>query len=626
MKIFYIDLFSGAGGTTTGIHLTDNEDIEVVACVNHDEKATASHKANHPNCLHFIEDVRDMKVVIALANLVRELRKKYPDCIIIIWASLECTNYSKAKGGLPRDADSRTLAHALYLYIENLDPDYLMIENVREFMSWGPLDEKGKPISKKNGTDYLRWVERIRGSGYDYDWRLLNSANYGAYTSRERYFGQFAKDGLPIAWPEPTHAKNPIKGGLYASLKKWKPVKDVLDLDDEGVSIFERKKQLVDATLNRIYAGLIKFVAGGEKEFMIKYNSMNQNGKYKAPSMEDPCPVVSTQSRLGVAFIQKNFSGKPMGKVNSLEVPAGSITTIDNKSLVQPQFLTAYYSGGGQLNSIDNPCPVIPTKDRFQKVKPQFLLDYQYKSGAHDLDNPSPTLLTKDKFAKVKPTFMVNNYTSGGQHSSTNDPCSTITSVPKQNIAFIDQQYGQSKPVGTDNPAATLTANPKLNVVSAKPWLMSTNFSNVGNDLKGPSPVITANRKWHYLMNPQFRNKGTSLEKPCFTLIARMDKRPPYVIGAITGDYGIIINEHDSEAMIRIKEFMAMYGIIDIKMRMLKVLELLKIQGFPDDYILEGTQAVKKKFIGNAVHPKVAKKLAEANSQALLNRETAIAV
>jgi len=185
MKIFYIDLFSGAGGTTTGIHLTNNTDIEVVACVNHDAKAIESHKANHPKCLHLTEDVRDLKVIEALRKLVNNLRDMHHDCIIIIWASLECTNYSKAKGGLPRDADSRTLAYILYNYIEAINPEYIFIENVREFMSWGPLDESGKPISKLNGRDYVKWVNKMSRYGYVYEWRLLNSADYGAYTSRQ---------------------------------------------------------------------------------------------------------------------------------------------------------------------------------------------------------------------------------------------------------------------------------------------------------------------------------------------------------------------------------------------------------------------------------------------------------
>src|SRR5690606_26644050 len=133
------------------------------------------------------------------------------DCIITIWASLECTNFSKAKGGLPRDADSRTLAEHLYMYVEGIKPDYLMIENVVEFMAWGPLDENGKPVSKKRGCDYLRWIDNIKDYGYRFDYKELNAADYRTYTSRTRYYAQFAKGDLPISWPEATHTKTPEK-------------------------------------------------------------------------------------------------------------------------------------------------------------------------------------------------------------------------------------------------------------------------------------------------------------------------------------------------------------------------------------------------------------------------------
>jgi len=486
-SIYYIDLFSGAGGTTTGVHLSGSQ---VIACVNHDRKAIESHKANHPDCIHFIEDIRDFNVVIALKKIVKDLRDKEPDCIIIIWASLECTNYSKAKGGQPRCADSRTLAEHLFMYLEHLIPNYLMIENVREFMSWGPLDENGRPISKQKGRDYLKWVNNIKNFGFDYDWRLLNAANYGSYQSRERFFGQFARKGMPISWPEATHSKSPDKQKtLFNSpLKKWNPVREILDLEDEGKSIFHRSKPLVEATLKRIYAGLIKFVAGGENE-----------------------------------FIQKNFSGHPMSKVQSLTKPSGTVTTIDHHSLV---FATSYY-GNGNAHDINKPCPTLTCKDRFNLIKPQ----------------------------------------------------------------FVDNQYGNGTVTSIDKPNGTITANPKQALVTCK---------------------------HQYLMNPQFNDKGRAIDKPCFTLIAKMDKRPPYLISSVPGEQRITTDDTDTPMMAKIKEFMILYEIVDIKMRMLKIPELLQIQGFPKNYILKGTQADQKKFIGNAVDTHMSKALAVANRKAIL--------
>ena len=203
-RLLYIDLFCGAGGTSTGVNsarLNDKQCAEVIACVNHDAKAIASHAANHPNAIHFTEDIRTLEL-FPLVQHLQKCRTQNPEALVALWASLECTNFSKAKGGLPRDADSRTLAEHLFRYIEAIDPDYIQIENVEEFMSWGALDDSGKPVSKDRGRCYVRWVNKVKRYGYNFDYRILNAADYGAYTSRKRFFGIFARRGLPIVFPE----------------------------------------------------------------------------------------------------------------------------------------------------------------------------------------------------------------------------------------------------------------------------------------------------------------------------------------------------------------------------------------------------------------------------------------
>lgn len=553
IRLLYIDLFCGAGGTSTGVETAKHNNekcAKVIACVNHDANAIASHAANHPEALHFTEDIRTLELSPLVKHLA-DMKEKYPNAKVVLWASLECTNFSKAKGGLPRDADSRTLAEHLFRYIEAINPDFIQIENVEEFMSWGDLDENGKPISKDKGRLYLQWVDNVKFYGYQFKHRILNAADYGAYTSRKRFFGIFAKEGLPIAFPEPTHSKTGGKD-LFDHLEKWKPVKEVLDFSDEGESIFTRKKPLSPKTLERIYAGLIKFVAGGKAAFIVKYNSVNKKtGKHVPPSIEEPCPTVSCQNRLGIAnvhFLAKHFSGHPDSKVISVEGAAGTITTKDHHSLVGAEFLSSYYNNGNN----------------------------------HSINEPSPTLTTKDRLAKITPHFLVNEYSGGGQHSSVENVCPAILTNPKQKI------------------------------VSCQPWVMNTSFSNVGTSINEPSQTITANRKWHYLMNPQFFNAGGSIDNPCFTLIAKMDKRPPYLVATEAGLLAIEVYETDSEPMKKIKEFMALYGIADIKMRMLKIPELKRIMGFPANYKLVGTQADQKKYIGNAVEVNMARVLCEA--------------
>jgi DNA (cytosine-5)-methyltransferase 1 len=614
IKLIYVDLFCGGGGTTTGVHNAkiNGEQCAIVACcVNHDENAIRSHKSNHKQTLHFTEDITllyNTSRMQKMVSHVNSLREKYPYAQVVLWASLECTNFSKAKGGQPRDADSRTLAEHLFPYIEALIPDRIQIENVEEFMSWGDLDKNGKPISKDKGHLYLDWINNVCGYGYKYDHRILNAADFGALTSRKRYFGQFCRLGEQIYWPEQTHAENPERNLFGGQLKKWRAVKEVLDFSDEGESMFDRKKPLVDATWERTYAGLIKFVAGGKKEFLLKYNSMSRNRKYVAPSIDNPCPTISTQGRLNlcnVKFLQQYYSGRPFGKVHPISEPCRTITTFGGPALINANFISAYYGNGDNVSDIEKPSPTVTTKDRLAIITSKFLCSYNYKDTAKNIDKPCPTLLTRDRLSLIAPKF-------------------------------LDMQYGNGTPSSVNTPAPAVTTTPKHCIVSPK-WIANTNYRNIGASIEAPAQVVTANRKWHYLINPQFTSQGGSVEKPCFTLIARMDKRPPYLINASPEAKNLPsfvkmsgskityeIYDNDSEIIKKIKEFMALYGIIDIKMRMLRIPELKKIMGFPEDYVLVGTQAEQKKFIGNAVEVHMATSLVESTAQGIQQLKIAV--
>lgn len=487
IKEFVIDLFCGAGGTSEGIHLA-NCDSEVVACVNHDKNAIESHKRNHPEAVHYTEDIRDLSVVAKISVQIAELRAKFPNCIITVWASLECTNFSKAKGGQSRDADSRTLAISLYHYIELLDPDFLMIENVEEILSWGPLrikeglgstdnysvlvtDKKGVyinvPDKRQLGIYYTEWRDKIKSFGYDYDHQISNAADFGAVQSRKRYFAQFCRIGLPISWPDKTHSK---KGG---TLPKWKPVRPVLDLADVGVSIFERSKKLVEKTEMKIYEGLLKSVAKGDTYFL-----------------ESTSALVSISQDL------------------------------------DKDFTITYYGSGVNFHSLDKPCPTIPTKDRLAKIN-----------------------------------FVLLNYGNvKGSYRSIESPAGTVVVNAKHNLVTLD----------------------------------------------------------HFIYNAAYRNTGSSIDKPSPTIIARQDKAPLYLLSySVVKEVVIPVYEDDTATMVKIKKLMAYYGISNIYLRMFKIPELLKIQGFPEDYILVGTQAEQKKYIGNAVEVTMAKKLFEAHSMAI---------
>ena len=246
---------------------------------------------------------------------------------------------------------------------------------------------------------------------------------------------------------------------------------------------------------------------------------MGRSGRYVPPSVDDPCPVVATQNRLGLvstSFLSKQFGGSPEGKSIGVDEPAGTRTCRDHHA-----FISVHYGHGYN----------------------------------HSVDVPAATLTTKDRLALVS-------------------------------THFLDMQYGNGTPASVDTAAATLTTNPKHKLVSV--------------------------RKWHYLVNPQFSSSGGSVDDPCFTLIARMDKRPPSFVTVERGALRVEIYDTDSPMTVKIKEFMRLYSIVDIYMRMLRIDELKLIQGFPADYVLIGTQAEQKKFLGNAVEVTIARKWCEA--------------
>ena len=468
-KFLLIDLFCGAGGVSTGADQSGY--VKIIAAVNHDDLAIKSHASNHSDTHHFTEDIRELEMsdMVAIAN---KAQCQHPDAELVLWASLECTNFSKAKGGLPRDADSRTLAEHLPRYIHALSPDKIMIENVEEFLAWGPLDDNGKPLNRKNGRDYLRWVKSITALGYKWEWKILNSADFGAYTSRRRLFGMFHRDAVAV-WPEPTHIKRSVAGDLFKDHKKpWKAVGDVLDFSDLGSSIFDRPKSLVDNTLRRILRGLKKYVTQ---------------------------PILMTCNNPGYCA--------------SINVPASTITTAGHKALVTPMLQTYY--GVGVSTGMDEPAHTISTRDRIALVTPIRFIDRQFSSGT--------------------------------QHSSINVPAGSITTVPKMSLATA------------------------------------------------------------FLVNPQFNNSGNAIDRPCPTVIASQGSRPLSLAVAVGGTSKIQDAPGDTDAMIELKKFCRENDIADVFLRMLKVAELKKIQGFPEDYVLCGSQEQQKKFIGNSVTPPVTK-------------------
>lgn len=531
----WIDFFCGFGGVTAGIErtkLTQDGIATVIACLNHDENAIGSHKLSHPHCYHITEDIRTAYTDI-LKYMVREIRRKSAGRIKVkLWFSHECTHYSIAKGGDSRDADSRSLPEELFRYVDDLQPDAIWIENVREFLTWGPLiqkrDANGElmwkddepwmiPDPNRKAEYFNQWKSDMISRGFSYDHRILCCADYGCPTIRKRVFIQFLKDE-EIVWAKPTHSKGGVGG-----LKPWIPIRECLDTEDKGTSIFAVKpsgKLRIQSrkTYKRIYDGCIKILEPLFEQQLREYELLVSQsfGNGVNMSADSPSPMVATknipQIVQAIRFITQYYgSGNSVERNRSIEEPASALSTNPRERVIDPQFISNYYSGGDQTRSLDNP-------------------------------------------------------------------------------------------------SSSLTTEPKSKLVSSE-FIMNTNYSNPPTLSTEPSPTITANRKRHYLINMQFSNTGQGIDQPSMTLVAKMDKKPNYLITTEEGGIAIEVYKDDFPEVILIKEFMAKWSIADIYMRELRIPEMLKIHTMPPDLPMVGTITERKKFIGNQVPAQIVTEL-----------------
>lgn len=370
-----VDLFAGAGGWSHGWR--EATDCEPMVAVNHCPHAVHLHRLNHPGTEHFLEDVWSVDPAAAVAGRRVDWLHGSPDC----------THFSRAKGGKPREQKIRGLAWVLVDWARAARPQFLSLENVAEFETWGPLDDDGQPIKARAGETFREFVAALRGLGYQVDWRVLCAADFGAPTIRRRLFVLARRDGQPIRWPEPTHGEG--------RTRPWRTAAECIDWSIPCPSIFGRKRPLAPATCRRIAAGIVRFVLQG-KPFLVQTGYGERRGQ--APRVLDLAQPLGTvvagaaKHALVAAFLQQNFTGM-VGK--PLRVPVPTITARDHHSLVAatllanntnnaPQradaplgtvttggrhalvasFLTQYYGSGGQHSRIDTPLPAVVTRAR----------------------------------------------------------------------------------------------------------------------------------------------------------------------------------------------------------------------------------------------------------------------
>ena len=393
-EIHIADLFCGAGGTSTGaiqaahslgrkVHLT---------AINHWERAIETHSANHPDANHLcarIEDVTPESI----------FRRNELD---LLWASPECTHFSRARGGAPIDDQRRVGAWRVVDWAERLCPTFIMVENVSEFLEWGPLKSDGSPCQKRKGELFQQWAQTLRVLGYKVEWRLLRAADYGDPTTRQRLFVQAVRGNKRIVWPDPTHQEATKQPDLFRSvLPNWRPAADIIDWDIPCPSIFTRTKPLAQNTLRRIYSGLQKY---GLEKYLIELRGTDAAQlDTSARSTNAPLPTITAGGGhygLVSPFLVHLAHGTKITR--SVDRPLGTVVAGNPEwCLVQPHLLPQ--QSDGRLRPISEPAPTIATAGAIALVHP-FLTQYYGTAETADIGNPLPTVTCNDRFGLVRPT------------------------------------------------------------------------------------------------------------------------------------------------------------------------------------------------------------------------------
>jgi len=411
-----VDMFCGAGGESQGIDGSAKKagvSIEMFA-INHWERAIETHRANFPAAAHICRDVRDID-----PSSLMEGRK-----VALLWASPACTHFSVARGGKPCDDQSRCTPFTVLDWLDKITVDRVIIENVPEFQSWGPLDEEThRPIPEAKGETFAAFIGMIRGLGYSVDWNVLNAADFGAPTTRRRLFIQAVRNGSgkSIIWPEPSHAQAGPNQTLTGDLPSWVPARDIIDWTLPTQIIDERSKPLVANTMKRICRGIEKYWGEYAAPFLVRYNG----GDGRVHSLNEPIPVLDTSNRYGLVqpLVMHIGQTSSKGRVRSVHEPLATVVTKEEACLIEPLFIPQHSCG--EVRPTSGPLSTVATKGAIGLVEPLFI-PYRSTGAVRPASGyPIPTLVTYGWVGLVEPLLM--NYYGNGTCEPISKPVPAVT-------------------------------------------------------------------------------------------------------------------------------------------------------------------------------------------------------
>jgi DNA (cytosine-5)-methyltransferase 1 len=595
-----IDSFAGGGGASTGIEMALGRSPDVA--INHSADALAMHEVNHPGTLHLDSNIWDVSPA--------EVTKGRP--VGLFWASPDCKHFSKAKGGKPMDRNIRDLAWVVVRWAEEAKPDVIILENVEEFRTWGPLCNEGKPIPELRGLIFEDRLKRLKKAGYKTSWRELRACDYGAPTIRKRFFMIARRDGQPIVWPARTHGdpKKPADAQLIATgkLLPWRTAAKIIDWSLPCPSIFDTSAEimakhgvrairpLADATMRRIARGVMRYVLEAKKPFIVVAN--HGGAHFRGQGLDEPAHTVAAAR--------------------------------DAWGLVMPVVTAAQH--GGSNRSVEEPLHTITASPKDQNaVFAAHLTKFQSGSTGSALEEPAPTVTA-------------NSYI---QRPGGAAPIGIVAATMVQ-TGYGEREGQAPRALDIEKPLGTQVAGgAKHGVVSA--FLAQHNTGVVGHDVRQPVSTLTTGGSYGlsqqavvaaHMMRQFGTSVGHDLDEPTHTDTATVNKSA-LISGFLTKYYGTgdgasvddpmhTDTVKDRFGLVTLNIDGQTYAIADIGMRMLTPRERFRAQGFPDSYIIDRrpngsplSATVQGSCCGNSVCPPLAQALVAANCAHLVEMREA---
>ena len=466
MREIIVDNFAGGGGASTGIEMAIGRSVDIA--INHNPMAIAMHKANHPGTEHYCESVWDVDPRKAAAGRP----------VALCWLSPDCRHFSKAKGGKPVEKNIRGLAWVAVRWAATVRPRVIILENVEEFKTWGPLLKDGMPNPDKKGRTFSAFINALKRQGYQVDHRELRACDYGAPTIRKRFFLVARCDGLPIVWPQPTHGDPKSTAVKSGRLKPWRTAAEIIDWSIPCPSIFERKKPLADNTLRRIARGIQRFVVDNPSPFIVRIGQTGFGGDRLQYEVDKPLTTITAKAEhllVSPTLVQMGYGEREGQAPRSLDLhkPIGTITAGGNKFGMVASFLTKYHGAKsktdvrGQIP--EDPIRTVDTSNRYGLVAAHLAKHFggNYMGPGADLEDPLHTVTATDHNALVTSHLVKLKGTNIGQEAM--EPIQTITAGGLhfgEVRAFLMAYYGTSIGSACDEPLQTVTTRDRFGLVT----------------------------------------------------------------------------------------------------------------------------------------------------------------